>query len=429
MKLSNFGKKLTSKSGILQLMDDLGKAMSGKQKMLMLGGGNPAHIPEVEQMWRKRFQEILDNDDQFERMLGNYTTPQGDGEFLEVFAQFLRKTFDWNVTEKNIAILNGSQTAFFFLFNLLAGDTSEHSVSTEKHSSKKRKILLPIAPEYIGYADQGISEDMFVAVKPIIEYIDEHTFKYKIDFANLKIAEDIAAICVSRPTNPTGNVITDEEVEHLAALAKKHAIPLILDNAYGAPFPNIIFTDVQMIWDENIINVMSLSKIGLPSTRTSIVVANEEIIDYLTRINAIASLSTGTVGQHVVQPLIESGEIITMSKKYVTSYYKQKSEKAVAFFHKQMNGEVKYYLHKSEGALFLWLWCKDLPITGEELYERLKERGVLVVPGHYFFPGLHEDWQHKHECIRITYSQKEEDVMKGLAIIAEEVKKAYRKNY
>ena len=41
MKLSKFGEKFAGHSGIVQLMDDLGKAMSGGQDMLMLGGGNP----------------------------------------------------------------------------------------------------------------------------------------------------------------------------------------------------------------------------------------------------------------------------------------------------------------------------------------------------------------------------------------------------
>lgn len=48
-------------------------------------------------------------------------------------------------------------------------------------------------------------------------------------------------ICVSRPTNPTGNVITDEELLKLDALANQHGIPLVIDNAYGVPFPGIIF--------------------------------------------------------------------------------------------------------------------------------------------------------------------------------------------
>jgi len=75
--------------------------------------------------------------------------------------------------------------------------------------------------------------------------------------------------------------------------------------------------------------------------------------------------------------------------------------------------------------MFLWLWFKDLPITSQELYERLKERRVIVVPGHYFFPGLNEEWRHKHECIRMTYSQDEETVREGIRIIGEVVRRAY----
>ncbi|MHC4477923.1 MAG: aminotransferase class I/II-fold pyridoxal phosphate-dependent enzyme, partial [Planctomycetota bacterium] len=84
-----------------------------------------------------------------------------------------------------------------------------------------------------------------------------------------------------------------------------------------------------------------------------------------------------------------------------------------------------FHLHKPEGAFFLWLWLRDLPITCAQLYDRLKKRGVLVVPGHYFFPGLAGPWPHKDECIRINYAQDTETVAAGLKIIAEEAKHAY----
>ena len=85
-----------------------------------------------------------------------------------------------------------------------------------------------------------------------------------------------------------------------------------------------------------------------------------------------------------------------------------------------------YRVHRSEGALFLWLWFEGLPITVRELYERLKARDVLIVPGHYFFFGLEEeDWPHWHECIRVTFTMEEHVVREGFQIIAEEVAKAY----
>ena len=76
--------------------------------------------------------------------------------------------------------------------------------------------------------------------------------------------------------------------------------------------------------------------------------------------------------------------------------------------------------------MFLWLWFEGLPITSLELYERLKKRGVLVISGHYFFPGLEGDaWQHKNECLRVTYSQDERQVAEGITRIAEEVRRAF----
>jgi len=79
--------------------------------------------------------------------------------------------------------------------------------------------------------------------------------------------------------------------------------------------------------------------------------------------------------------------------------------------------------------MFLLLWLEGCPVDSQRLYERLKSKGVLVVPGHHFFLGLDKpedrEWLHRDECIRITYSQDPAQVEKGLAIIAEEVRSAY----
>jgi len=56
----------------------------------------------------------------------------------------------------------------------------------------------------------------------------------------------------------------------------------------------------------------------------------------------------------------------------------------------------------------------------------IKSRGVLILPGHYFFPGLTGDWQHVHECIRVSYAMDDGLVSAGIKIIAEEVKRAFR---
>jgi len=415
MRLSNFGRKFTAKTGILQLMDDLGHAMSGSEKKYMLGGGNPAHIPAVNEVWRRRMHEILESDGSLESMLANYDPPRGNTAFMRALAGLLRSEFGWPITERNIAITNGSQTSFFILFNMLAGP-DEHGT--------QRKILFPLTPEYIGYADQSQRLDDYRAIPAEIELIDEHTFKYHVDFGHLTVHDDVAAICVSRPTNPTGNVVTDEEVARLDEIARDHGIPLIIDNAYGLPFPGMIFEEATPIWNENIILTMSLSKIGLPSTRTGIVIADESVIEAVSSCNAILSLSNGSIGQHLVTPLLESGDLLRMAEETIRPFYLEKSKHALECIHSSFDDSVDYAVHKSEGSLFLWLWFRNLPITTMELYERLKARNTIVVPGRYFFFGFTGDWGHRNECIRLNYAMADEDVETGIRAIADEARKA-----
>ena len=284
---------------------------------------------------------------------------------------------------------------------------------------------MPLAPEYIGYADLGLTDDLFIATKPKIELLGDDYFKYHIDFDKLHIDETIGAICISRPTNPTGNVITDQELAKLADLAVRHDVPLIIDSAYGLPFPRMIFTEAEPLWNENIIVCLSLSKLGLPAVRTGIVVARREIIRTLTGMNAIMSLTPTNFGAALAERLVMSGEMTTISKQLMQPFYRRKKDKTVAVVKEKFAG-IPCRMHIPEGAMFLWLWFKDLPISSLELYERLKEHGVLVVSGHYFFPGLRESWQHTNECLRVTYSQDDDDVGKGLAIIAEVVQKVYK---
>lgn len=420
LEFSKFGDGLCLGSGIEELMDDLGNALAeGGKEMIMLGGGQPAHITEVDEVWRKRMQEIMSNPGHLEAMLGNYEPPRGAPNFLKAMASMLNKEFGWNLTDKNIAITSGGQTAFFFLFNALAGQMPD---------GRKKKILLPIVPEYIGYANQSVGGNIFKAYKPIIEEIGDHQFKYRVDFDAIEITDDIAAICVSRPTNPTGNVLTDSEMKRLADICKQHNIPFIIDNAYGAPFPNIFFSEANPMWDEQVILTLSLSKIGLPGTRTGIVVASEEVAAAVSSMSAIIGLANNNIGQAMMLPLIESGEILTMSNEIVKPFYKQKSLQAQQWVTEFFPDELPYRHHVSEGALFLWMWFKGLPISTSELYLRLKERGVLVISGHHFFFGLDEadgDWNHTDECIRVTYTMPAEVVKSGLKIIAEEVALVY----
>ncbi|EGQ7769384.1 valine--pyruvate transaminase [Vibrio parahaemolyticus] len=414
MQFSKFGEKFNQYSGITQLMDDLNDGLR-TPGAIMLGGGNPAAIPAMLDYFHQASEEMLASGE-LVAALTNYDGPQGKDVFVKALAQLFRKTYGWDISEKNISLTNGSQSGFFYLFNLFAGQQPDGS---------HKKVLLPIAPEYIGYGDAGIDEDIFVSYHPEIELLDNGLFKYHVDFEKLTVDDSVAAICASRPTNPTGNVLTDEEVRKLDKLARENNVPLIIDNAYGLPFPNIIFEDVEPFWNENTILCMSLSKLGLPGVRCGIVIASEEITQALTNMNGIISLAPGSVGPALANHIIAKGDLLKLSSEVIKPFYKQKSQRAVELLQQAITDK-RFRIHKPEGAIFLWLWFDELPITTMELYQRLKARGVLIVPGEYFFIGQKDEWDHAHQCLRMNYVQDDEMMQKGIAIIAEEVEKAYQ---
>src|SRR5690606_19901032 len=144
----------------------------------------------------------------------------------------------------------------------------------------------------------------------------------------------------------------------------------------------------------------------------------------LTNMTAVLNLAVGSVGPVLVQSLVESGELIELCRRHVQPFYRDKASRAREWLAAGLRG-VPFKIHKPEGAFFLWLWLPGLPISSAELYGRLKARGVFVLSGHYFFPGLDEAWPHRDECIRVSFAQDDDVVRRGVELVAAEVRRAF----
>lgn len=431
MKFSKYGQQFTKTSAISQLMDDLGDALKSPTPVNMLGGGNPARIDKVNEAYFEVYKSLEQGGIEGGAIesVGNYSNPQGDAKFIDALVAFFNRHYDWNLSAENIVLTNGSQNAFFYLFNLFGGQFEEESgeIST-------KSILLPLAPEYIGYSDVHIDGKHFIAIKPEIEEVEHEGepgfFKYKVDFEALENLPalkngEIGAICCSRPTNPTGNVLTDEEMAHLSAIAKQYEVPLIIDNAYGEPFPNIIYPDVNLNWDENTVLCFSLSKIGLPGARTGIIIAAPEVVKTVSAMNAVVNLAPTRFGAAIAGPLLEDDRLKELCDDTIQPFYAKKAKKAITHIKEEM-GDYPVLVHKPEGAIFLWVWFKDLPISTTELYDRLKQKATLIVPSEHFYPGLDTtDYPHAHQCVRMSIAASDETLKAGIKVIGEVVRELY----
>lgn len=414
MAYSNFGDRFNRFSGITQLMDDLNEGLLNDD-IVMLGGGNPASIPEVHALINDILQQQM-NSGELISAIANYDGPQGKDSFLDALVDYFQQKYGWSISRKNIALTQGSQNSFFTLFNMFSGLNS---------AGINKKVLLPLTPEYIGYSDVGICEQQILGHRALIEEKDSGFFKYHVDFENLPIDEQIGLITVSRPTNPSGNVLSDDEIKRLDTVAQENNIPLLIDNAYGTPFPNIVFSSIQPFWNSNTIVCMSLSKLGLPGIRTGIVIAHEDIIKTVSNITANHSLSPVGIGASIVQQMIQSDVIDDLCIKTIKPYYQNKVNFMVNSLKQAINDE-RFSIHQPEGAIFVWLRFKALGITTMALYQRLKDKGLLVVPGEYFYPGREDDDEHQHECIRMNIVQNETEISKGIAILKTEIENLWQ---
>jgi valine--pyruvate aminotransferase len=126
-----------------------------------------------------------------------------------------------------------------------------------------------------------------------------------------------------------------------------------------------------------------------------------------------------------VRSALADGTLTRLAREVIEPWYRARAGEALAWLRTALAG-CEYRVHCPEGALFLWLWLPRLTVTSAELYRRLKARGVLVLSGHHFFPGLGDDpWPHRQQCLRITYATDAASVQRGLAILGEEVRRAH----
>ena len=410
---------------VARLMTDIAEAFSSGRRIYMFGGGNPGHIAAVGECFTREFLKFIEGGG-FAALLGNYSSPQGENHICEALCSIMKQQYGWPIEPANVALTNGSQSLYYGLLKFLSGDGGRGPV---------RPILFPQAPEYIGYLEL-VDERAQRTAQPKIELIGDQLFQYHLDFAALEAVADsceagISAVCVSSPSNPSSNVIPLEDMRQLDDFARSRGVPLIIDNAYGAPFPSLIYEGgpAEPYYSDNSILTMSLSKVGAAGLRAGFVIANPDIIGQVAEYNAIQCLAPNSLAAPLAE-LIASGRLSELATEEIRPFYQRKRDLCGELLRREFAGYPVRW-HKPEGAFFMWLWFQHLPIATTELYQRLKRRDVIIIPGGHFHPGpldprKPQERQHCSQCIRLSYSTpSESELSEGIAILADEVRRLY----
>jgi valine--pyruvate aminotransferase len=408
LALTQFGDRMSHLTGVRAIMKDIietlnaSKASNSSQEFINLSAGNPVILPEVEQLWRDCTADLL-------------ASPEAIRDDFNV-------RYGLQLTSRNILITPGSQNLYFLAANALGGYSS---------SGQLKDIVLPLSPDYTGYGGVTLYPEALKAYRPFIELGDDpHSFKYRPDFNQLEINENTGFVLFSRPCNPTGNVITDDEVQGIVDLATPYDVPVFIDSAYAPPFPALNFTEMTPVFGPNIVHCISLSKAGLPGERVGIAIGDEKIIQILEAFQTNMCIHSSRYGQAIAARAIRSGALADIAENVIRPHYRNKFAVLEDTLIHHMPNEVPWRLHRGEGAIFAWLWFDNLPMTDWEFYNELKKYGVIIVPGSPFFPGLKEnlkgeDWPHMRQCFRISLTATEAQLVTALKHLATLTDKVY----
>jgi aspartate/methionine/tyrosine aminotransferase len=160
-------------------------------------------------------QEIIAIADEQDRLLWNnlrlgYTDDAG----LPILRQEIANSFYPGLDADNILCFAGAEDGIFCSLNVLC-EPSDHII-----------ILTPCYQSLLEIPQFRSSDITKIALK------EENQWKIDIDAISKAIKSNTKIIIINFPHNPTGQIVTNQELKDLVALCQKHDIWLFSDEAY-----------------------------------------------------------------------------------------------------------------------------------------------------------------------------------------------------
>ncbi|WP_406839912.1 aminotransferase class I/II-fold pyridoxal phosphate-dependent enzyme [Streptomyces sp. AHU1] len=413
MQLSSRGRQMSRLSGIRSIMEDIAAVGNGagSGEWLNLSPGNPSHIPEVVAAWHRLTREALD--ERFVESSTRYGPSRGTSELVEAVVDYFNLTYGWSIGPENVVVGPGSQMLSFIATTLFTGPDTDGVV---------QPLVLPRLPDYTGYQGLGLDPGGIVGLEPLIVPEGRHSFHYAVDTEALARQSRMGMMLLSNPANPTGSSIEAGELKALIETAERRDVPLVLDHAYGEPFPGVVQTRLAPVLHSHVINLFTLSKAGLPGERIAFAIGPAELVDPMVSFIANSALHAPQLLQAAVERSLRTREIDTLTTQHIKPYYKAKRAMAEELLTGALPDSMDWRLHSSDGGMFCWLsidhdWFDDL-----ELYQLLKRKRMFVVPGrHFFVEPLDTPFLRTHgkRCVRLSLSCDEWAVAEGIDRLGE----------
>jgi hypothetical protein len=315
-----------------------------------------------------------------------YPWGNGSPQLREAVASF------YSASASNVTITNGSSEANFIVFWGLL------------ERGHRAAVMLP---NYL--QTWGLSRHFLGSVDPF--YLVQKNGRWMLDVESLHRAVNkrTKVILVTNPNNPTGSVLSEEEMREIVAVARKAGAWLVADEVYrGAEVAGEELTPTFWGRYSKTIVTSGLSKaFGLPGLRIGWVVAPPKQIaklemyrDYLTLTPTMLSDYLATVAMKPAK----RGQLLQRTRGIV------RTQLPVLDRWIRAHSDVLDYTPPAAGAIALLQY--RLPVSSRKLFDRLRiEKSVLITPGAHF--GI------RGKYFRVGFGYDIEKLRSGLARISE----------
>ncbi len=386
MKIS----KLVQRAGTETAFETLAKAKALERQgrsIIHLEIGEPDfNTPEnIKQAGIKAIQENYTH----------YSPSQGILELREAVAENISKTRNIDVSPDEVVITPGGKDIIFFTALSLLDDGDE--------------AIYP-NPSYPIYE----SAIKIAGATPVpLQLLEENDFAFdRKEFEKL-VTEKTRLIIINSPGNPTGSILSQEDLEFIADIAKKNDIMVLSDEIYSQIIYGEKFRSIASIkgMKERTIILDGFSKTyAMTGWRLGYGVANKELIKAITKIitNSDSCVATFTQIAGIEALKGPQDEVEKMRKMY---------EERRNIVINGLNEIPGVSCKMPKGAFYAFANIKSFGKTSKELADYLlNNAGVATLPGTAF-------GKYGEGYIRLSYATSKENIREGLNRIKEALSK------
>jgi len=208
----------------------------------------------------------------------------------------------------------------------------------------------------------------------------QNNFVLKVEDVEPLINKQTRAILVGYPSNPTGAVMSREELAEIARLAQKYNLLVISDEIYARLVYGVehtCFASLPGVKEQTILLGGFSKAFAMTGWRIGYIAANEQLIEAMLKIHQYTMLCAPTMAQMAGIEALRSGEddVAKMVKEY---------NRRRRFIVKRLN-EIGLPCFEPKGAFYAFPSIEATGMSSEEFAERLLiEERVAVVPGSAF---------------------------------------------